>query len=178
VPDAPLIAFDSNVLSAFIRANNGDLDGDPAAVEERIAAYRLFLYAKPVIMPSVSTEANAIRDHAKHMEHWRFIAGHFDELLPDPWDRRAIEARAADLKQHHPGEADCRILAEAEAAAVPVRLLATIDGDFRKRLAPHARLPILSSSDGWNALAVPRGAEPQRRPGPGHPLEHATWWRW
>src|SRR5262245_35742223 len=116
----PLIAFDSNVLTAFIRANNADLQGSSAEVEERVAAFRLFLHATPMILPMVAVEANKIRDSMKAREHWQFIASAFEEFFPDLSQERIIENRTVGLLPHHRKTMDRRILAEAEVGAVGI----------------------------------------------------------
>lgn len=81
------IGFDSNVLSAFLLANNGRFAmalGDLLA-DERIATYRLFLHCRPFILPSVTAEAGLIPDGIKLEEHLRFITGTFAEIIPDDY---------------------------------------------------------------------------------------------
>ena len=71
-----IIGFDSNVLSAFLLGNNGQVArdrGDPLA-QERMATYRLFLHCNPCILPSVTAEAGLIPDGMKLEEHLRFMA--------------------------------------------------------------------------------------------------------
>ena len=56
-----LIAFDSNILTYFLDANRGHYcltPGDPLE-QQRIAAMRLFLYCRPVIVPTVKAERTA-----------------------------------------------------------------------------------------------------------------------
>ena len=123
----PIIGFDSNVLTAFLLANNGkpaERETDPLA-PERLATYRLFLYCRPFVLPSVTVEAGLIPDGAKLEEHLRFIAFTFAELNPDDYQQERIKERAAALKKFHSGDLDCQIVAEAEvgAATAPHRTL-------------------------------------------------------
>jgi hypothetical protein len=175
-----LVAFDSHILTFFLDANRGAfrLAPDERLANERIAAFRLFLYCRPVIVPSVTDEATAISVAAKQEEQLRFIANNFMEFVPDDTQEWAIEARVAELLPHHPnGEPDCRVLAEVEVdGGVPV--LVTFDCAFRRDLAPHTQIRLQSPAECWASLNVPRGTPPEWVPGNGHPLEHETWWRW
>jgi hypothetical protein len=177
--ERPIVAFDSNVLTFFLDANRGEYQRDSVVLtEERVAAFRLFLYCKPVIVPSVTREAEGIREEARRGEHLGFVASQFGELNPDDEQERRIERRAAELLLHHPkGPDDCRILAEVEEDGdVPV--LVTFDRRFQKDLAPHTRIQIQTPVECWSSLNIPRGTPPQWGPAPGHPLSAETWWRW
>ena len=173
-----VIGFDSNVLSAFLLANNGivaERVGDPLA-PERIAAFRLFLYCQPHILPSVTAEAGLIRDDTKLDEHLRFIWSTFAEFVPDEEQEQAIGQRAKELNEFHSGSLDCRLIAEAEVGEVPT--LISLDSKLISRLTPHTTVALRRPSEFWNELAFPPGTLPKRVPAPGHPLEHAAWWRW
>jgi hypothetical protein len=174
------IAFDSNVLTYFLDGNRGSYKmapNDPLA-EQRIAAVRLFLYARPFIPPTVRTEAASILTPAKLEEHIRFIDYSFGELLPDEHQEKWIAERTNELLPHHKaGENDCRIVAEVEQDGdVPV--LVTFDGGLKKDLAPHARIRIETPIECWESFAIPRGTPSKWVPGNGHPLAAETWWRW
>ncbi len=174
------VAFDSHILTFFLDANRGAfrLAPDEPLANERIAAFRLFLYCRPVIVPSVTDEAAAISLAAKQEEQLRFIANNFVEPVPEDTLDWAIEARLPELLRHHPtGEKECRILAEVEVVGgVPV--LVTFDHAFRRDLAPQTRIRLQSPTECWASLKIPRGTPPQWTPGEGHPLERETWWRW
>jgi hypothetical protein len=88
-----LVAFDSNVLTYFLQGNKGDysLGPDDSVAVQRIAAVRLFLYCRPVIVPRVTAEASAIPDPIKVAEHLRAIELQFIEFTPDQWQRSAID---------------------------------------------------------------------------------------
>jgi hypothetical protein len=174
-----LVAFDSNVLTFFLDANRGAYrDGSSALTDQRIAAYRLFLYCKPLIVPSVAREAEVIRQAGRREEHLRLIAAQFGEFLPDELQKRSIERRAAELLPHHlKGADDCRILAEVEEDGdVPV--LVTFDRRFKTDLASHTKVLIETPVECWLRLNIARGTPPQWVPARGHPLADATWWRW
>lgn len=69
-----LVAFDSNVLSYFLQANQAGYDPasdpDPVLAAERVAAFRLFLYMeRAFVVPTVEREAKRIRDAIRRDEH-------------------------------------------------------------------------------------------------------------
>lgn len=174
----PIIGFDSNVLTAFLLANNGkpaEHEADPLA-PERLATYRLFLYCRPFVLPSVTVEAGLIPDGAKLEEHLRFIAFTFAELNPDDYQQERIKERAAALKKFHSGDLDCQIVAEAEVGEVPI--LVSLDSKLIVRLSPHTSVRLRRPTELWSDLAIPPGTPSKWVPGLGHPLEHETWWRW
>jgi hypothetical protein len=148
-----LVGFDSNLLPFFLDANRGEYQphvGDSVG-EQQIAAFRLFLYCKPVIVPAVTPEAEAIRDAAKRDEHLRFVSINFIEFLPDEYQEHAIDRRVTELLPLHVrGKKDCRILAEVEAhfALGGTPVLVTFDSRFRKELAPHTKIDPSGVSDG------------------------------
>ena len=113
------LAFDSNVLTYFLDANRGrhSRAPDDALADQRIAAFRLFLYCTlvPCIMPTVKGEALAHSDPDELDEHQRFIYNNFGRFTPDASQQASIERRFAELRPHHKGEGDCRIVAEVEA---------------------------------------------------------------
>ena len=174
-----LIAFDSNVFTFFLEASSGDYHAparDPLR-DQRIAAFRLFLYAQPVILPTVTREAEGIRQQDHLRRHLDSIAFQFNEFLPDEKWMVLIERRARELERFHPGKLnDCQIVAEAEADNVPV--LVTFDGDLRRRLTSHAKVRIETPEDCWESMAIPRGSREGWRPAPANPLLDETWWRW
>jgi hypothetical protein len=174
------VAFDSNALTYFLDGNRGQytpVPGDPFW-DQRVAAVRLFLYCKAVIMPTVRAEAERISNPAKLDEHMRFINYSFGEFIPDERQKNSIERRAQELSPHHPkGLNDCRIVAEVEADGdVPV--IATWDGGFKKDLAAHTTIRIWTPVECWHSFSFPQGMPPIWTPAPGHPLANETWWRW
>jgi hypothetical protein len=67
VSEDTLIAFDSNVLSYFLQANQAGYDPasdpDPMLAVEPVVAFRLFLYMdRAFVVPTVKREAKRIRD--------------------------------------------------------------------------------------------------------------------
>ena len=166
-----LIAFDSNVLTAFLNANSRVV----ASVGDDLAAFRLFMYApRLTILLTVSVEAERIPKDDKREEHLKWVWYHFPEAQLGG-EEQQIAARAQELLAHHPEKDvdDCRIVGEAETAGVDV--LATLDHKI-KRLQPHTRVRLLTPTGTLECLGIGSGAHPQREPGDVHPLA-ATWWR-
>ena len=167
-----LVAFDSNVLTAFLDSN-GTTD---AASGEALASFRLFLYAQDLtILPTVTAEAWRIPSEAKREEHLRWVWYSFPEAQLDHLSAQ-VTARAEQLVPLHPERDidDCRIVAEAEHERVDV--LATIDRRI-KRLQPHTSVRLLTPTAALDFLGVTPGVPPCRQPATGHPLHGANWWR-
>jgi hypothetical protein len=145
--------------------------------DQRVAAFRLFLFCRPFIVRTVSAEAARIQNDAKLKEHMAFIWSSFAECVPDDDQIRTIERRAQGLVPFHPGEIDdCRILAEVEVCGV--RTLATFDMRLQRRLTPHTDVCIQTPAECWESLAIPHGAAPLWSPAPEHPLSRESWWHW
>jgi predicted nucleic acid-binding protein len=174
------VAFDSNILTYFLDGNRGDysLAPDDPLRDQRVAAVRLFLFCKPVIVPTVRAEASRIVNPTKAEEHMRFIENQFAEFNPDEQQAASIERRADELLRHHPkGTNDCRILAEVEEdGGIPV--LVTWDKDFRGHLASRTCIRLEAPVECWEGFNIPRGSPLVWTPAPGHPLANETWWRW
>lgn len=167
-----LVAFDSNVLTAFLNANSKVVE----SVGDDLASFRLFLYAPELmILPTVAVEAERIPKDEKRGEHLKWVSYHFPEAQLGHQAKR-IDDRTQKLLAHHPERDidDCRIVAEAEMAHVDV--LATIDRKI-KRLQPHTAVRLLTPAGTLEHLGIVSGAHPQREPGSGHPLAEARWWR-
>jgi hypothetical protein len=178
--DDRLVAFDSNILTYFLDGNKGNysLTCNDSLAPQRIAAVRLFVYGKPVIVPTVKAEASCILNPAKCEEHIRFIDCQFAEFVPDDRQQASIKRRADELLPHHPtGLDDCLILAEVEHDGdIPV--LVTWDKQFRGHLAPHTCIRLESPVKCWEAFDIPLGTPPVWTPAACHPLANETWWRW
>ena len=176
-----LVAFDSNVLSYFLQANQAGYDPasdpDPVLAAERVAAFRLFLYMeRAFVVPTVEREAKCIRDAIRRDEHLRFIRFQFDQVLEQNLDANWIRRRTSELARHHADEDDCRAVAEAEGGTMEV--FVTFDGVLKAHLQAHATVALRSPSEQWTALRIPRGTPPHWQPRRGHPLHGADWWRW
>ncbi len=168
------------VLTYFLEGNNGNykLGPDDPLADQRIAAVRLFLYGKPVIVPTVRAEAKRIPNQAGLEEHLRFIDYSFGEFNSDEQQEASIQRRADDLlPRHSKGADDCRVLAEVEEDGdIPV--LVTWDRGFIGDLAPYARVRLEPPVEGWRSFEIPPGTPPRWTPAPGHPLANEAWWRW
>ena len=124
-----LVAFDSNVLTAFLIAN---ANMHPAHGEQ-LEAFRLFLYAPNItILPTITVEAEKIPHNDKRREHLTWVWYHFPEAELRDYAGR-IESRTQELLPNHPqhDEDDCRMIAEAEVAGADV--LATFDKKMNRR---------------------------------------------
>ena len=172
---------DRNVWQFLAEAMHGSYDPTSAtreARDERIAALRILLYTptRLLITPSVHIELERI----KRPDVLRENAGARDVFLQEIQARDLNEvevaARAMTLLVHHNKPADCRAVAEAEAAGAADFI--TFDGDLRKHLSPHTFLTIWTTSEYWQHLAVPRDADPVWVPAPSNPLAPQSWWRW
>ena len=167
-----LVAFDSNVLTAFLNANSTAVP----SVGDDLGAFRLFIYApRLTILPTVTEEADRIPKDDKRQEHLKWIWYHFIEAQLRGETKR-VANRTQELLAHHPEKDadDCRIVAEAEAAGVDV--IATIDKKI-KRLQSHTRVRLLTPTATLEHLGIVGAANSEREPANGHPLAEATWWR-
>jgi hypothetical protein len=172
------IAFDSQAITYFLRANSGlefpppegaltDLDNQHIATIRLAFAYHVY------VAPVSRAECLAISDEARREEHERFLCSFFHEIQRGDIDPIQIETDVARFKTHHHGGADCRMVAEAIAARMNV--LVTNDRRLRAHLSQHAgALRLLSPVEAWTAYK----REAVRVPATGHPLADARWWRW
>jgi hypothetical protein len=87
-----------------------------------------------------------------------------------------LRERTIELVKLHADEDDCRIVAEAEL--LEANHLVTFDKQMQKRLSGAARIPIVSASELWRQLEIPRGTPPIREPHATNPLSQQEWWRW
>jgi hypothetical protein len=173
------VAIDSNALTYFVEAIEPSYHpstDDPTLAVERLAMIRSYLYRAIGlwVMPTVVVEYNRIRDPARHFQHKsnaRVL------LLDHPVGASAgfLAGRAKELGAHHKGAADTYVVAEAEAAGVPVLL--TRDDDLINDLQPHTSLLLQYPSAFWASLGVPAGATPYLTPSPPNPLAFVSWWR-
>lgn len=165
-----LVAFDSDTLTAFLRANSGR----ETPTGNDLGAFRLFMYAPTVtVVPMVAAEANRIPGDDKRWEHLKWVWYHFEEAQIGSASEK-VDARVLELVPHHPEHDadDCRVIAEAEAAGAAI--LATIDKKI-KRLQSHTNVRLLTPEDSVVALKISPGAAPSRWPFDGHPLAAGAW---
>lgn len=180
-----LVGVDSNVLTYLIQASTGrydpSTDPEPGLAPERVAAFRVFLYAQCLyIVPTVSKEVEAIRSNPGVRDwHLRFRDVLLGEVLG--LDDSRVQERAEDLSKYHRDGRnflnDCRIVAEAELGALHVLL--TFDRRLRKNLDQQTgALRLRQPSEYWTELDIPQGTPPKWAPPSSNPLSKASWWRW
>lgn len=142
----------------------------------RVSLARLYFYTPGTlwVTPTVEAECARIRNETRRALHASWMGVLFG--VRQPVDPRRVEEREAQLRAHHPGEADCRIVAEAESAEL--RVLVSNDDDLRKHLKSSTKLALRRPEELWNELRSPRGAQPSKLPQPSNPLSSQDWWRW
>jgi len=170
------IGLDSQCLSYLI--DGLEALTPPAGELEtiRVSLARLYFYTPGTlwVTPTVKAECARIRNEMRRALHTSWMGVIFG--VRQPLDLRRIEERAGQLRAHHMGEADCRIVAEAESAEL--RVLVSNDVDLRKHLKSSTTLALLGPEELWNELGIPRGAQPTKLPHSTNPLSSQDWWRW
>lgn len=170
------IGLDSQCLTYLIVVVDNAVAPTDAIAEERTALLRTWLYSGPTLWLAgpVTAEYQAIRDRARRELHESWGSVHFPPIkVQDP---ARVAARTADFLRLHPGENDCRILAEAEDCGLSAVL--TFDTRFQNRLSSASRVSLVKPSEYWRSLKIPKGALPVIRPNEDNPLGRETWWRW
>lgn len=174
---SPRIAFDSQIVTYFLRANRGD-EFPPAAPlseldHQHVAAIRLALAYHVYVLPTVRLECSRIRDLDRHEEHGRFLNSFFNDILAAGFDSAKVNTMAEELLHLHGDIDDCRVVAEAIEGRLNV--LVTNDRDLRVRLGAHvAPFQLLAPTEAWRLFARPA----VRVPHPDHPLATTDWWEW
>lgn len=170
------IALDSNCLSYVIEALEGVAEPADDLAEQKVALVRLYFYTPGTLwtLPTVKEEFSRIKDPARRAKHESWTNVLFGvRPLNCP---AAVRQRTAELERLHADHDDRMVLAEAEDIGFSVLL--TFDTRFVRRLAAHTRLNLTAPALFWQALGVPKGANPHRLPAHGNPLARETWWRW
>ncbi len=174
------IAADSNAVTYFMEAmwNGFDPRTDPTPLaRERASMLLAYLYTgQPyTLLPTVREECDAIRDPGRRKAHDAVQDVLLEEIVnPPPLD--LLRQRRAELENHHSRTRDCAVLAEAELAGLAYLL--SFDDDFVRRLRPHAKdISLMTPSEYWEELAIPRGALPKIQPHHSNPLSQLDWWR-
>jgi hypothetical protein len=172
--------LDTMVLSYLAEAMSGYydpvLDPDDLLRAERVAAFRLFLWASVGVGETAVKQATRTKDAAWRARLDRLVMIHLPEYRVPDVGARYVDARTTELSRIHGDVEDCRIVAEAEALEVDG--LVTFDFKMKKRLGPHARVALRGAAECWQELALPRGTRPQWEPARGNPIGAMTWWRW
>ena len=179
----PLVGLDTNVLDYFVRAMtegyDPESDPDPVLAQEKVAAFRVFLFVDAVVVgPTVSEEI----ENTRHPGFRQQLTSVRDNLVEELVSLDATEvARQTDfLSRFHSGarnHRDCLVVAEAEVGGLPVLL--TFDAVLKKRLDGRTgSLRLTTPSEYWKQLNIPRGQRPRWHPSKTNPLYHATWWHW
>lgn len=172
------IAIDSNALTYLIDANQEKYDpaADVYLGKERLAMIRALIYSDHLLWvgPTVEAEYKNIPNPGRREDHRR-IAQYVLEDQPLRVDPAVLETRVRELNGGHPGEADCRIVAEAEFAGLDTLL--SCDADMLGAFKSLSEVKVLKPSEFWESLAIPSGSTPMRSPAPGHPLFGKNWWK-
>ena len=144
--------------------------------EQKVAALRLFFWTDLAVGETAVAQSQRARDPARRVELDRLVAIQLPEYRVPDDERNALEFRTRELTQLHGDAEDCRIVAEAELIGVPTLL--TFDKKMQTRLRRAARIEILSPTEQWDGLAIPRGRVPIRGPSGTNPLSRRNFWRW
>jgi hypothetical protein len=175
-----IAAVDAMIVDYLAQAMDGGcrspVEDSGSLGTERLAAFRLFLWSDMAVLPTALKQLAEIKDLAWCRRLERLLLFQLPEAqIPDSaqW---AIDVRASVLAQHHSCPADCRIVAEAES--IGAAALLTFDHKLRKHLIPHATLPLVTPSEYWATLAIPRGEASRWVPEGSNPLSRETWWHW
>lgn len=149
---------------------------DEALAEQKIAALRLFLWTNLAVGETVVIQSQRSNDVEVRHRLDRLVAIQLPEYRVPDYKRSALNSRARELARLHRDLEDCRIVAEAELIGVPALL--TFDKTMQRRLQCAATVEILSPSEQWEKLDIPRGQKPLREPHPTNPLSRRSFWRW
>jgi hypothetical protein len=177
MPDEAMV--DNMILSYLEHAMAVGYDpaaDDEVLAEQKVAALRLFLWTNLAVGETAVAQSQRARDPEVCEQLDRLVAIQLPEYRVPDHERNALDARTRELAQLHGDEEDCRIVAEAELVGVPTLL--TFDKTMQKRLRNAARVEIMSPSEQWDRLAIPRGRDPIREPHPTNPLSRRSFWRW
>lgn len=132
--------------------------------DDRIALMRLYLHLDdiPWIVPTIEAEYQRIKAVGLLRSHTDLAYAYLNE----PGDDEALKNsakiifRVDELLQDHPQEADCRVVAEAEAIGGDAVL--TCDHGLLQHLAGVVKIGLFRPSQFWTRLGLPRGRRPPR----------------
>ena len=171
------VAIDSNAMTYLVDAMTAGCRPSGELAREKIALLRNYLYRDDILYISATVAAEYKRIKEERLRHYHqeladILLGEIVEMDPSE-----IKSRTAEYSAFHSRHNDCRILAESELGGASVLL--TYDRDFMKRLRSRTRLiELLSPSEFWVQLNIPRGARPAKSPSPSNPLAKKLWWVW
>jgi hypothetical protein len=171
--DAMIVDYLVNAMDNKYYPNR---DSDQKLRMERVAAFRLFLWAQLSMAPSANRQLRQTKNPEWLGKLERLVLIHLGEPQIDSVFRVKSEIRAKELNQHHSDLDDCLIVAEAELLGCSA--LVTFDSTLKKRLSSVAQLPITTTSEEWNRLAIPRGKPSCWQPADSNPKLVEQWWRW
>jgi len=170
------IVIDSQCVSYLIDALINVKRPTDALASEKIALFRSYLYLKDVlyITPTAVSECGEIPNEERKALHERFNFVIFGEYIVE--HPAIVDKRAKLLNSFHPGEADCRILAEAEEGKFEALL--TYDKHFLRNLKRASSIVNLCKpSEFWASLNIPPGTKPGKVPHSKNPLSKERWWQ-
>lgn len=173
------VALDSQCFTYIIETMDDAVEPTDHEADEKKALMRIFLYFHGIyITETVDSECKDIQDSDRRTLHNNFIDQLIDLL--EVHNIKEVESRAGYFNSIHCGvknKNDCRILAEAEA--LHLTHLLSYDTKFINRLAGISRtVKLLTPTDFWKGLDIPKGATPVTLPRKSNPLSKQSWWRW
>lgn len=173
-------AIDSMIVDYLEQAMelgyNPKQDPDQCLAPEREAVFRLFLWSELIVPGAVLCQLEEIKDVVWRDKLKKLVLVHMGEALIPPEYESAIEARTEELNKYHSDTFDCWIVAEAETIGASAFL--SFDHKLRKRLNTIINMPLLTPSEYWEKIAIPRGTQPKWIPAPSNPMSRETWWKW
>lgn len=174
-----VVTLDSNTMTYLAQVFHPDYDpeSDSSGLrDDRIALFRLYLYLDniPWIVPAIEQEYQQIKEQQRLQSHTHLAYAYLNEA-PELPDIPEVEERVKELLVRHPGEQDCRVVAQTEALGANVLL--SCDNDLLRHLSSVARISLERPTTYWNQLAVPRGKRPRLEPKLGS-AEKTVWWKW
>lgn len=144
--------------------------------EQKVATLRLFLWTELHVGRVVAQELTNVSDDDKRRLLESIISSNLPEVWVQEHDQGRWSTRTTELGKHHNGPVDCQLVAEAEI--IGATTLLSFDKTMVRRLRQHAACRLLSPSEYWDELAIPRGTPPKWTPAPSNPLASVTFWRW
>ncbi len=153
-----------------------DRDADSALRNERVAAFRLFLWHR------LGVGETAVKQSQRTLSsEWlerldRLVMIHLSEYRVSDARSAGMNSRVQELVCYHSDPEDCRLVAEAEALGVDC--LVTFDSRLMKRLSPRTGVHLCGAAVYWIELGIPRGTPPTIVPAWTNPIRNRNWWHW